>query len=164
MIAQDFFAATTRGGHLSNTIRCLRVYNSLRGYEINIIDGVCFSIIEIDFLYQLGKLERRPSQHVTDTFMTVPSSLTSEMKRIWNLYSFMYRQHTWLRENEMWLFAEVVGRVRISGTKGSEGLSAFNVGLVKPLLARAPTICEFETRQTHFLKIWLKIKFSENSI
>ena len=58
------------------------------------------SIIEIDFLYRWAISERRPNhvyqqptQQVTDICLTVPSSWTSEMIRIRNLYSFVYRQH-----------------------------------------------------------------------
>ena len=43
----------------------------------------------------------------------------------------MYRQHVYdLREKERWLFDEVVDRVGIYESKGAEGLSAFNAGLV----------------------------------
>ena len=37
----------------------------------------------------------QPTQQVTDIFLAVPSSLTSEMIRIRNLYRFMYRQHVY---------------------------------------------------------------------
>ena len=37
----------------------------------------------------------QPTQQVTDIFLAVPSSLTSEMIRIQNLYRFMYRQHVY---------------------------------------------------------------------
>ena len=39
---RSLFAATTRDGHLPNWIRCLRVYDSLRGKEIDIVVRVCF--------------------------------------------------------------------------------------------------------------------------
>ena len=38
--------------------------------------------------------DNQPKQ-VTDIFLAVPSSLTSEMIRIRNLYRFMYRQHVY---------------------------------------------------------------------
>ena len=37
----------------------------------------------------------QPTQQVTDIFLAVPSSLTSEMLRIRNLYRFMYRQYVY---------------------------------------------------------------------
>ena len=37
----------------------------------------------------------QPTRQVTDIFLAVPSSLTSEMIRIRNLYRFMYRQHVY---------------------------------------------------------------------
>ena len=48
----------------------------------------------------------QPTQQVTDIFLAVPSS------------------------KERWLFDEMVDHVGIYGSKGAEGLSAFNAGLV----------------------------------
>ena len=63
------------------------------------------SIIEIDFLYRWAILERRtnmyinnqwqPTQQVTCIYLTVPSSLTSEIIWLRDLYRFMYRQHVY---------------------------------------------------------------------
>ena len=63
----------------------------------------------------------QPTQ-VTDIYLTVPCSP-----------SIIHVQTAciWLREKERWLFDEVVDHVGIYGSKGAEGLSAFNAGLVK---------------------------------
>ena len=47
-----------------------------------------------------------------------------------SLYLHVQTGCIWLSEKEMWLFDEVVDHVGIYGSKGADGLSAFNVGLV----------------------------------
>ena len=46
----------------------------------------------------------------------------------------MYRQHVYDLEKR-WLFDEVIDHVGIYGSKGAEGLSAFNAGLVTLVIA-----------------------------
>ena len=67
---------------------------------------------------------------VADIWLLNSWTLTWEMMRIRNFYCFVYRQHIWLRKWEV-IVGDMIDHVGIYGSRVAEGLSAFNVGLVR---------------------------------
>ena len=77
-----------------NRVRCLRVYDSLRGSEINIIDRVCLDNRD-KFSISMGNIGKATEPCISTTNTSDWHLLDSPL---YSLYRFMYRQHVYALE------------------------------------------------------------------